>query len=78
VIITGPGDWEIVRLVARHSVRVRVLGWQPARTFFEGLDLLIHPANNEPYGMVVAEAMVAGVPVIVSDGNHPLFNGDRK
>jgi glycosyltransferase involved in cell wall biosynthesis len=29
--------------------------------------LLIHPANNEPYGMVVAEAMAAGVPVIVSD-----------
>ncbi len=35
--------------------------------FFQELDLLIHPANNEPYGMVVAEAMAAGVPVIVSD-----------
>jgi glycosyltransferase involved in cell wall biosynthesis len=44
-----------------------VLGWQPARTFFQELDLLIHPASNEPYGMVVAEAMAAGVPVIVSD-----------
>ena len=67
VIILGPQQSEIGHLVARYSSRIRVLGWQPARTFFEGLDLLIHPANNEPYGMVVAEAMAAGVPVIVSD-----------
>jgi UDP-glucose:(heptosyl)LPS alpha-1,3-glucosyltransferase len=67
VIILGPQQSEIGHLVARYSSRIRVLGWQPAHTFFQGLDLLIHPASSEPYGMVVAEAMAAGVPVIVSD-----------
>jgi glycosyltransferase involved in cell wall biosynthesis len=30
-------------------------------------DLLVHPAEWEPYGLIVNEAMVCGVPVIVSD-----------
>ena len=67
VVILGPKDSEIRHLITTCPFRIRALGWQPARTFFQELDLLIHPANNEPYGMVVAEAMAAGVPVIVSD-----------
>jgi UDP-glucose:(heptosyl)LPS alpha-1,3-glucosyltransferase len=30
-------------------------------------DLLLHPARQEPYGMVIAEARAAGVPVVISD-----------
>ena len=30
-------------------------------------DLLVHPAEHEPYGLPVNEAMVCGVPAIVSD-----------
>jgi UDP-glucose:(heptosyl)LPS alpha-1,3-glucosyltransferase len=31
------------------------------------MDLLLHPARAEPYGMVIAEAMAAAVPVVISD-----------
>ncbi len=29
--------------------------------------MLVHPARAEPYGMAIAEAMAAGVSVVVSD-----------
>jgi UDP-glucose:(heptosyl)LPS alpha-1,3-glucosyltransferase len=31
------------------------------------MDLLLHPARSEPYGMAVGEAMAARVPVVISD-----------
>jgi UDP-glucose:(heptosyl)LPS alpha-1,3-glucosyltransferase len=31
------------------------------------MDILLHPASIEPYGMVIAEARAAGVPVVCSD-----------
>ena len=35
VIILGPQQSEIGHLVARYSSKIRVLSWQPARTFFK-------------------------------------------
>ena len=67
VVILGPNDSEIRHLITNCPFRIRTLGWQPARLLYPEIDLLIHPASSEPYGMVVAEAMAAGVPVIVSD-----------
>ena len=34
---------------------------------FGDYDLLVHPARSEPYGMVIAEALVAGCRVLTSD-----------
>lgn len=34
---------------------------------FNRMDILVHPALKEPYGMVVAEARAAGLPVLCSD-----------
>lgn len=67
VVILGPNDSEIRYLITTCPFRIRALGWQPARLLYPDINLLIHPASSEPYGMVVAEAMAAGVPVIVSD-----------
>lgn len=67
VIILGPAESEIRPLIADCAVKLRALGWQPSSSIFHETDLLIHPASSEPYGMVVAEAMAAGVPVVVSD-----------
>lgn len=33
-------------------------------TFFAGIDILLHSALREPFGMVAAEAQAAGVPVV--------------
>lgn len=32
--------------------------------FFDAIDILLHPALREPFGMVAAEAQAAGVPVV--------------
>jgi UDP-glucose:(heptosyl)LPS alpha-1,3-glucosyltransferase len=34
--------------------------------FYEKIDILVHPAKREAYGMVIAEALSAGVPVLCS------------
>ena len=47
--------------------------------FFDQIDILLHPARIEAYGMVIAEAMSLGIPVACSNqcgaskdvsGNH--------
>ncbi len=45
----------------------RLFGWRSDATHFREIDVLLHPAKAEPYGMVISEAMAARVPVVVSD-----------
>jgi len=40
-------------------------------TIIPALDLLIHPPRHEPFGRIVCEAMVCGVPVVVADTGGP-------
>lgn len=45
--------------------------------FFGGIDLLLHPARIEAYGMVVAEAMTLRIPVLCSNqcgASHDVMN----
>lgn len=50
------------------SDRVQILkGRSDIPRFLLGADLLIHPAYNENTGTVLLEALVAGLPVLVSD-----------
>lgn len=44
-----------------------LLDWSSPEIFFEKIDLLLHPARAEPFGMVIAEANAANIPVIISD-----------
>lgn len=39
--------------------------------FYRAIDVLCHPAKNEPFGRVVAEAMMQAVPVVVGEGAGP-------
>jgi UDP-glucose:(heptosyl)LPS alpha-1,3-glucosyltransferase len=46
---------------------VQVLGYVKGKsTFFSKIDILLHPASKEAYGMVIAEATSIGIPVVVS------------
>ncbi|MDC3279075.1 glycosyltransferase family 4 protein [Litorivicinus sp.] len=45
---------------------VRFKGWTSAIPW-ANYDVLIHPSENEPFGMVIAEARSHGVPVLMSD-----------
>jgi UDP-glucose:(heptosyl)LPS alpha-1,3-glucosyltransferase len=67
VLVLGPEESEVAHLCRDYPGEIQFLGWQPSAQFFQELDLLIHPASSEAYGMVIAEAMACQVPVVVSD-----------
>jgi UDP-glucose:(heptosyl)LPS alpha-1,3-glucosyltransferase len=43
------------------------IGRADPREFFGRIDVLVHPARDEPFGMVVSEALTCGVPAVISD-----------
>ena len=54
----------------------QLLGWRDStEPFLSQIGLLLHPARAEPFGMVIAEANAAGIPVLISDkcGIAPLI-----
>ncbi len=67
VLVLGPEEVKVAHLCQDYPGEIEFLGWQASEPFFQQLDLLIHPAGSEAYGMVIAEAMACQVPVLVSD-----------
>lgn len=65
--VIGPEASEIEHLFARWQGGYRLLGWRKDAEHFREIDVLLHPAKAEPYGMVISEAMAVRVPVVVSD-----------
>ncbi len=70
IIGMGRLETELRTLVDELSVagRVRFLGQVPhAYRYFKAFDVFTLTSDHEPFGMVLLEAMAAGVPVICSD-----------
>lgn len=65
--VVGPRPAELQSLFADWQGGYRLLGWRADNDYFSEVDVLLHPAIAEPYGMVISEAMAARVPVVVSD-----------
>ena len=65
--VIGPDEREVQHLFANWQGGYRLLGWCNGSLHFHEIDVLLHPAKAEPYGMVITEAMAARVPVVVSD-----------
>lgn len=65
--VIGPDEREVRHLFADWQGGYRLLGWRGDSSHFQEIDVLLHPAKAEPYGMVISEAMAARVPVVVSD-----------
>lgn len=60
---------------AERDNRLHLLGFLSAETIQKSLheyDYLILPSHKEPFGIVLLEAMAAGVPCIVSDAAGPV------
>ena len=56
------------------SDRMRFVGWVSDRhAFFNGLDVFVLPSREEPFGIVLIEAMAEALPVIVTDTDGPSF-----
>ncbi len=80
--IMGSGSLEapLKALAAELEVseRVRFLGQVPyGRRYFKAFDVFALTSDHEPFGMVLLEAMAAGVPVICSDcgGGREVVDG---
>lgn len=65
--VIGPDEREVRHLFDGWQGGFRLLGWRSDASHFGEVDVLLHPAKAEPYGMVISEAMAARVPVVVSD-----------
>lgn len=76
----GPLRGSLERQARRLGIRerVRFLGHrEDVSAIFAALDLFVHPSVEEGMGQVVVEAMLAGVPVVVSRaGGLPEVVGD--
>jgi glycosyltransferase involved in cell wall biosynthesis len=70
----GPERTRLEALAAALGLggRVEFVGWvSPAADYLATLDLFVVPSRVEPFGLVVAEGMAAGVPVIASRIDGP-------
>lgn len=65
--VAGPDPQEVQHLFAGWQGGYRLLGWRSDPEYLHQIDVLLHPARAEPYGMVIAEAMAAQASVVVSD-----------
>ena len=68
MIIAGKEASQLPRkLVTSLPNGASIAGRVDPEDFYGMIDVLLHPAEDEPYGMVIGEALSAGVPVVVSD-----------
>lgn len=66
LLVLGPEKNQVMHLCTSYPGQISFLGWQASANYYQELDLLIHPASSEAYGMVITEAMASHVPVLVS------------
>ncbi|MEX0794069.1 MAG: glycosyltransferase family 4 protein [Pirellulaceae bacterium] len=73
---------EYVEAIARRIAElgleshVRLMGFHPdIQTCWPEIDLLVHPARQEPFGRVLLEAAAAGIPIVATDvgGTREMF-----
>lgn len=69
--VVGEGtEKPFVRMAQKLGVDGQVMFWGPRSDvfrFMSGADILLHPSYHELAGMVLLEAMAAGLPILVSD-----------
>lgn len=66
--LAGFSPSEPIGLSSEEKRCVHILGWIENKSdFFGQIDILLHPARIEAYGMVIAEAMSLGIPVACSN-----------
>lgn len=75
-VVAGSNDTSIKTMLDSLPGEYENLGWADTHEVLSQIGLLIHPALSEPFGMVIAEANAAKIPVVVSNhcGIAPLID----
>jgi glycosyltransferase involved in cell wall biosynthesis len=72
LVVAGEGaEGEALRAAAAAGETVRFLGFvniDALPALYAAADVFVHPAENEPYGMVLLEAAIVGLPLIATEG----------
>jgi L-malate glycosyltransferase len=73
LIIAGRGESKYVRRLEQKAagLPMKLAGFVSLPKFFEMIDILLVPSWEEPFGIVVLEAMASGIPVIASAVGGP-------
>jgi len=73
LLIAGRGEESYLKSLKDKSagLPVEFLGFVALPEFFEKTDIVIVPSWEEPFGLVVLEAMACGVPVIATNRGGP-------
>ena len=67
LVLSGFHKDDNIGLSSDEKSQINILGYvKQKELFFEKIDILVHPAEREAYGMVIAEAFSLGIPVICS------------
>jgi UDP-glucose:(heptosyl)LPS alpha-1,3-glucosyltransferase len=68
MLIAGcPAESLPKNLLSSLPEGAQLLGRTDPQDFFGKVDVLVHPATDEPFGMVMSEALTCGVPIVFSD-----------
>lgn len=76
LVIAGPGDpsyvAEVERQVADRSLADRTIfagmvSGELKHSLYQACDLFVHPSQQENFGLVFAEAMACGTPIVTTD-----------
>ena len=74
LVIGGKGETEYVHQLRKSAANLPVdfAGFVSLPDFFDAIDVLLVPSWEEPFGLVVLEAMASGIPVIATAAGGPL------
>ncbi len=74
LLIAGTGEEEYVQSLKRKAagLSVEFPGFVAAPDFFPLIDVLAVPSWEEPFGIVLLEAMASGIPMVATNRGGPL------